>query len=46
MELSQRIRLCRILEKMERQSGFSQKLGMVDSSTLKKMNEKEKGYGI
>lgn len=35
MELSQRIRLCRILEKMGRQSGFSQKLGMVDRSTLK-----------
>lgn len=46
MELSQRIRLCRILEKMERQGGFSKRLGMVDGSTLKKTDEKEKSYGI
>lgn len=46
MELSQRIRLCRILEKMERQSGFSRRLGLVDGSTIKKTDEKEKSYDL
>lgn len=41
MEPAQRVRLCRILEKIRRQSQFSQRLRITDVSAFEKSREKE-----
>ncbi len=44
MEPAQRVRLCRILEKIRRQGQFSQRLRITDVSAFEKSSEKEKAY--
>lgn len=42
MRLAERIRLCRLLDKMEGQKEYSQKLGLENASTFHKKQIKEK----
>lgn len=43
METGKRIRLCRLIGKMEKQSGYCEKLGLENASRFRgKSNKKEK----
>lgn len=42
MDTAKRIQLIRIIEKMEKDPGFSEKLGIKNKSVLKPVNEQKK----